>query len=103
MGCTRRAPLAMRRSRFNRCQCIQNCPRQLIVVRESVQTYTPLVDCGSYHPGHDVHVISALHGERGEPRTIRAIADDGTITFTDGSTAWNHDPARLRIILDRCG
>jgi hypothetical protein len=28
-------------------------------------------DCGSYHPGHDVHLISALHGDRGGPRTIR--------------------------------
>jgi hypothetical protein len=28
---------------------------------------------------------------------------DGTITFTDGSTVWNHDPFRLRVILDRCG
>jgi hypothetical protein len=38
-----------------------------------------------------------------EPRTIRSVADDGTITFADGSTVWNHHPARLRIILDRCG
>ncbi len=26
-----------------------------------------------------------------------------SITFTDGSTVWNHDPARLRVIVDRCG
>ena len=59
--------------------------------------------CGSYYPGHDVHPITAIRGDRGEARTIRAVADDGTITFTDGSTVWNHDPARLRVILDRCG
>jgi hypothetical protein len=63
----------------------------------------PPGQCGSYHPCHDVHLISALHGDRGEPRTIRAVADDGTITFRDGSTVWNHDPHRLRVILDRCG
>jgi hypothetical protein len=58
--------------------------------------------CGSYYPGHDVHPLTAIRGDRGGPRTIRAVADDGTITFTDGSTVWNHDPARLRVILDRC-
>jgi hypothetical protein len=64
----------------------------------------PLVhDCGSYYPGHDVHPMTAIRGDRGGPRTIRAVADDGTISFTDGSTRWNHDPVRLRVILDRCG
>src|SRR6266567_1857146 len=60
----------------------------------------PLVHgCGSYYPGHDVHPMTACRGDRGGPRTIRAVEDDGTITFTDGSTRWNHDPARLRVIL----
>ncbi|MBK8539497.1 MAG: hypothetical protein IPL60_05715 [Ardenticatenia bacterium] len=27
------------------------------------------------------------------------VADDGTITFADGSTLWHHDPERLRIAL----
>ena len=27
------------------------------------------------------------------------VADDGTITFTDGSTRWHHDPERLRLAL----
>jgi hypothetical protein len=60
-------------------------------------------DCGSYYPGHDVHPMTAVRGDRGEPRTIRTVTDDGTITFTDDTTVWNHDPARLRVILDRCG
>jgi hypothetical protein len=47
--------------------------------------------------------MTGIRADRGRPRTIRAVADDGTITSTDGSTRWNHDPARLRIILDRCG
>ncbi len=47
--------------------------------------------------------MTAVRGDRGGPRTIRAVEDDGTITFTDGSTVWNHDPARIRIILERCG
>jgi hypothetical protein len=34
---------------------------------------------------------------------VASVADDGTITFTDGSTAWNHDPKRLRVLVARFG
>jgi hypothetical protein len=35
--------------------------------------------------------------------TISSVADGGTITFTDGTRLWNHDPERLRVILERYG
>jgi hypothetical protein len=64
------------------------------------------IRCGSYTPGHDVHYIqarlSAEHG-MGMPARIERVDDDGTIRFVDGSTLWNHDPERLRAILDRFG
>ena len=31
------------------------------------------------------------------------VDDDGTIHFADGTTLWNHDPERLRLILERYG
>jgi len=39
----------------------------------------------------------------GEPCAVAGVADDGTITFTDGSTLWHHDPARLRAALAHAG
>ena len=59
--------------------------------------------CGQYTPGHDVHYIQYRLSRRELPireTVIEAIADDGTITFVDGSTLWNHDPARLRAIVE---
>jgi hypothetical protein len=62
--------------------------------------------CGSFHPGHDVHFIQARltwETRRDECRTVSDVADDGTITFGDGGTAWNHDPGRLWRVLARHG
>jgi hypothetical protein len=64
------------------------------------------IRCGAYTPGHDVHYIQArLSGENGMgmPARIERVDDDGTIEFVDGSTLWNHDPERLRVILERFG
>jgi len=58
--------------------------------------------CGSYTPGHDVHYIQARKSrEAGDRRSARigSVEDNGTITFADGTTLWNHDPARLRGLL----
>ena len=66
----------------------------------------PVSTCGAYRVGHDVHFIQArLSRESGPgvPRTVVAVADDGTITFTVGAAVWNHDPERLRSVLDRHG
>jgi hypothetical protein len=43
--------------------------------------------CRSYYPGHDVHPMTAIRGDRGGPRTVQAVDDGGTITFRDGTTA----------------
>jgi hypothetical protein len=62
--------------------------------------------CGSYTPGHDVHYIQARKsGEAGAGQAahIVSVDDDGTITFADGTTLWNHDPDRLRGLLERHG
>ena len=62
--------------------------------------------CGAYTPGHDVHFIQARQSREsgmGEPANVRSVDDDGTIHFADGSIRWNHDPDRLRAILDRHG
>ena len=59
--------------------------------------------CDQYTPGHDVHYIQYRLSRREPPiseTVIEAIADDGTITFVDGSTLWNHDPVRLRAIVE---
>ena len=73
----------------------------------SVQRTTPVIPtprrCGQYTPGHDVHYIQARLSSEHPPRheaVIENIADDGTITFADGSTLWNHDPVRLRAIVE---
>jgi hypothetical protein len=66
----------------------------------------PARSCGSYRLGHDVHFIQARLSTEdggGVARTIASVADDGTVTFTDGTRLWNHDPARLRMIVDRYG
>lgn len=64
------------------------------------------IRCGAYRPGHDVHFIQArLCWETGPgvPNRIERVDDDGTIHFADGTTLWNHDPERLRLILERYG
>ena len=55
--------------------------------------------CGAYRYGHDMHFIQArlsLEDGPGVTARIASVADDGTITFTDGTRLWNHDPERLR-------
>ena len=76
----------------------------------SVQRTTPVFPtprrCGQYTPGHDVHYIQARLSSEHPPQreaVIEDIADDGTITFADGSTLWNHDPVRLRAIVQADG
>lgn len=62
--------------------------------------------CGSYHAGHQVHPVQFFASVRegpGEPCTVTSVADDGTITFADGSTLWNHEPERLRVALAAAG
>jgi hypothetical protein len=66
----------------------------------------PVKRCGSYGYGHDVHYIQArLSREAGPGRavTFSSVSDGGIITFTDGSSLWNHDPARLRALASRHG
>jgi hypothetical protein len=66
----------------------------------------PVLRCGTYHLGHVVHFIQWNRSSReglGEPVEVEAVADDGTITFTDGETRWSHDPERLRVLLERTG
>jgi hypothetical protein len=49
-----------------------------------------------------MHYIQAKLSREDGPgvaRTIESVADDGTITCTDGTRLWNHDPERLRALL----
>ena len=63
----------------------------------------PLVrSCGSYTFGHDVHFIQvklSLHDGVGAYQPVEEVSSDGTITFADGVSVWNHNPARLRAAL----
>lgn len=52
--------------------------------------------------GHRSYAVQERLGRQagpGEPRTVTDVADDGTITFADGSALWHHDPERLRLAL----
>lgn len=63
-------------------------------------------DCESHVNGHTVHWVQArasLNAGPGQPCTVSDVADDGTISFTDGSSCWHHDPRRLRIALANAG
>lgn len=65
---------------------------------------SPTPECGRYTPGHDVHWIQALNSRKqGDPQPVAVaeVADDGRITLQDGRRFWNHDPARLRLLLAR--
>lgn len=64
----------------------------------------PALHCGAFLPGHEVHYIQWGVSERANEDvevTVTAVDDDGTIHFADGTTAWNHEPARLRRALER--
>jgi len=63
-------------------------------------------DCDNYLNGHHVHWVQERASRSkgpGQPCTVSDVADDGTITFADGSTCWHHDPHRLRIALANVG
>ena len=58
--------------------------------------------CENHLNGHRVHWVQERASRRkgpGQPHTVTDVADDGTITFADGSTCWHHEPHRLRIAL----
>ena len=59
-------------------------------------------DCDNYFNGHRVHWVQERASRwkgLGQPCTVTDVADDGTITFANGSTCWHHEPHRLRIAL----
>lgn len=63
-------------------------------------------DCESHVNGHTVHWVqerASRNAGPGQPCTVSDVADDGTITFADGSSCWHHDPHRLRIALANVG
>jgi hypothetical protein len=39
----------------------------------------------------------------GTPQVVASVGGDGTVTFADGTSVWNHDPERLRAALEQCG
>jgi len=69
----------------------------------------PLLRCGYYWAGHEVHWIQALRSANdidNRPLLGRLldVGDDGTLTVEVGATIhrlWNHDPARLRSFVAR--
>ena len=71
-----------------------------------VQQDVAVLRCGSYRPGHMPHFIQvrkSWESGPGTPATVTRVDDDGTITFADGTTRWNHEPERLRAALERHG
>lgn len=64
------------------------------------------VRCGAHLPGHDVHYIQwglSLRANADVDVSVTAVDDDGTIHFADGTTQWNHEPARLRQAIEHFG
>jgi hypothetical protein len=64
------------------------------------------LDCGSYHPGHDVHWIQAkLSYERPAAAGVAQMEADGWVTVHldagDSRRVWTHDPVRLAALLAR--
>ena len=62
--------------------------------------------CGSYTLGHDAHftqVRLSLRDGVGAEQTVQSVGTEGTITFADGSSAWHHDPGRLKEALTLAG
>src|SRR4051794_1819564 len=71
-----------------------------------VRAVPPARMCGAYRVGHDMHFIQARLSTEdgvGVAHTVESVADDGMITFADGTQCWNHDPERLRMIIALCG
>ena len=65
--------------------------------------------CKSYRPGHQVHWIQAKKAVEEQQPVIGVavvVHDDGRVDI-DGDdlnlTLWNHDPDRLRSVLDYWG
>ena len=52
---------------------------------------------------HFIQVRKSWESGPGTPATVTRVDDDGTITFADGTTKWNHEPERLRAALERHG
>ena len=75
----------------------------MALATDAARDVPPARICGAYRVGHDMHFIQArLSAEDGPgtARTVESVADDGTIICTDGTRLWNHDPSRLRTILE---
>lgn len=56
-----------------------------------------LMPCSKTIPGHAVHYLQMRHRSDGPVTTVRLVRvqADGHLTFSDGTTRWNHDPERL--------
>ncbi len=71
----------------------------------------PLKRCGYYSPGHEVHWIQANRSARDldhppQRGHLIDVADDGVLTLGVGGrqvVLWNHDPARLREVIELNG
>lgn len=67
----------------------------------------PLLRCGYYWAGHEVHMIQALRSvndmdSRPLLGRVLNVEDDGTLVVEVESTVhylWNHDPERLRLLV----
>ena len=71
----------------------------------------PVRHCGLYLPGHDVHWIQVFQSQRDTNNApvagrLAEIRDDGVVVVeVDGERLdlWNHDPERLRIVVEENG
>lgn len=67
--------------------------------------------CGLYLPGHEVHWIQAHHSSDPEetrpvPCRVLEVRDNGTVVidlFGKRLELWNHDPGRLRALVEARG
>lgn len=64
----------------------------------------PRSRCWLFLPGHVVHPIQwslSLRAEADVETFITAVDEDGTIHFADGTKGWNHDPDKVRMVVER--
>jgi hypothetical protein len=90
---------------MNRRATVTTCPAPG-ARRRTVRAIPLPGDCDNYLNGHHVHWVQERASRSkgpGQPCTVTDVADDGTITFADGSTCWHHEPLRLRIALANVG